>query len=111
VIDGQGSLLDPLSLAEGERRRDEGIAKVNGNADEEWAEAFERRGVMLLAAGRDRITSEDIIAGIGLPPGHRNAIGAAMRGFAVRHNLRNIGTIKSARIARHAGRITVWERI
>lgn len=110
-MNGQGSLLDPISLGEGERRRDEGTALVTAHTDEEWRGAFENYGGQLLRAGRTRITSEDIVAIVGLPPGHRNAIGAAMRAFALKHNLRNIGTAKAARVARHAGRITVWERI
>ncbi len=108
--DGQLS-FDPISMKEGERLRDEGIALVRSHTADEWQRYFERYGAFLLHSGRRRITSEDIVSQIGLPPGSRNAIGAAMRGFALKYNLRNVGTVKAARTARHAGRITVWERI
>jgi len=103
---------DPISVAEGERRRDEGHAKVlDKQAAEEWANEFDRALVSILLSGRRKITSEDVIALVGLPPHNPNAIGATMRAAAMRHNLRNVGTVKAARIARHAGRITVWERL
>jgi len=99
---------DPIDLAEGERRRDEGHEAVI-DPEAEWVRNFEATLASLIRRGRKRITSSDVLEHVGLPPGHRNAVGAIMRACAVRHNLRNIGTIKSARVARHAGRITVWE--
>lgn len=110
MIDGQANLLDPISLREGERRRDAGMARTL-DPQEEWRAAFEAEGVRQMKAGRTRIIAEDILAAVGLPPGHRNAVGAAMRVFALKHNLRNVGTVKAARVARHAGRVTVWERM
>jgi hypothetical protein len=102
---------DPISVAEGERRRDAGHVKVlDHEAAEHWAAAFEDAVVRLLVKGRRRITSEDVIELVGPPPHNPNAVGAVMRAAAVRHNLRNVGTVKAARVARHAGRITVWER-
>jgi len=100
---------DPTSLAEGERLRDDGHARAHYSTSEAWKAAFEADALNLLRLGRKRITSEDVIARVGMPPGHPNAVGAMMRGFAVRHSLRNVGTVKAARVARHAGRITVWE--
>jgi len=102
---------DPISVAEGERLRDEGHAVVLDHTPEEWANRFDRAVTSLLVLGRRRITSEDVIAIAGPPPHNPNAIGAVMRAAAMRHNLRNVGTLKAARTARHAGRITVWERI
>jgi hypothetical protein len=101
---------DPISVAEGERRRDEGHEAVMSNTPAVWAIRFDRAVTDLLVAGRRRITSEDVLAIAGPPPHNPNAVGAVMRAAAVRHNLRNVGTVKAARVARHAGRITVWER-
>jgi hypothetical protein len=100
---------DPINLAEGERRRDEGMAQVALNATDEWKLAFETTLARILRQGRTRVTSSDVVDVIGLPPGNPNLIGAMMRACAVKMNLRIIGTVKSARVNRHAGRITVWE--
>lgn len=110
-MNDQGELFDPISLEEGERRRDVGMARAWYATPDAWAAGFERALVALLKSGRTRVTSEDIVQRIGLPPGHPNAVGAVMRACAVRHNLRNVGTVKASRVARHAGRITVWERL
>lgn len=102
---------DPTSLAEGERRRDEGhdaVLTPHGQALV-WRIQFDDTLTRLLLAGRRRVTSEDVIAVVGQPPHSPNAVGAVMRAAAIRHGLRNIGTVKAARVARHAGRITVWE--
>jgi len=102
---------DPISVAEGERLRDEGHAKVTWKPSAKmWGVWFDRAVTDLLVHGRRRITSEDVIAVVGPPPHNPNAVGAVMRAAAMRHNLRNVGTVKAARTARHAGRITVWER-
>jgi hypothetical protein len=113
IVKGQSDLFDPLSLAEGERRRDIGMRAVTAHTPASWRAAFDAAVSRLLHQGHRRLTSEDVLALIGLPPAdvHPNAIGANMRAAAVRHGLRNVGTVKAARIARHAGRITVWERL
>lgn len=103
---------DPISVAEGERRRDLGHVKVvDHEAAKRWALAFDRALGAMLVRGRRRVTAEDVIQVVGLPPHSPNAIGAVMRAAAIRHNLRNVGTVKAARVARHAGRVTVWERM
>lgn len=101
---------DPISLDEGEHKRDEGMGLVAlPDPYEKWASNFENAAMGMLRAGRRRITSEDVLAVVGLPPGDHRQVGPIMRKIALTHSLRKIGVIKAARVSRHAGNVTVWE--
>ena len=90
---------------DGAALRDQGIKKVLSNNEgykERFCAAAERQ---LAMAGS--VTAEDIVDEIGLPEGSRNAIGAAMRSFALRNSLIIARYVKSTRPSRHAGRSAV----
>ena len=94
-------------LAEGERRRDEGMALVRGHTDEDYRSAFERV-VGDFARQRRDFTSEDVTARIGQPPNHPNAVGALTRASAVRVGAVKVGRRKAQRANQHATEIAVW---
>jgi hypothetical protein len=101
---GQGDLFSrPKS---GEQLRDEGIDLVIGH-NEDYKARFDSEAARQLAKN-SRLIVTDITDVVGMPGGSRNAIGAAMRAFAVSHGLQIVGYRKSERAARHAGRIAVW---
>lgn len=103
---------DPIDLAEGKRRRDAELDRIDKQLDDAYRTRFHAAGASLIRAGRRRITSEDIIAIVGFPPrGDHRGIGATMRSFAHHAGLRKVGSVPSARPGRHAGPVTVWERL
>lgn len=101
---------DERDVRAGERLRDAGMSRtMSASPDvEEWRSRFEAEVARLLRAGVRSITSEDVTGVIGLPPGSRNRIGATMRAVALQYGLHDGGTRKASRVARHAGRVTVW---
>ncbi len=104
---------DPVSVEHGERLRDEGMAFAADHEPleyEAWASDFERAFVALVRTGRRRITSEDVLQSVGLPPGDPRQVGPIMRKLALTYSLRKAGVVKAARVSRHAGNVTVWER-
>lgn len=98
----------PYDLAEGERLRDEALAKVQENAELEYRAAFARIVADFARMGRS-FTSEDVTARIGMPPsGSPNAVGALTRAAAMRHGFVKVGRTKAQRTNQHASEITVW---
>lgn len=95
-------------LFEGEARRDVDIFKVL-HISESWRDQFFAEADRLLL-DRGHITSMDVLEVVGCPDGNQNAIGAAMRTFAVRNGLVIRNYIKSERPSRHAARVAVWVR-
>ncbi len=92
----------------GDQLRDEGIARVLDN-NEAWRQSFFAAADTVLA--RDgQVTSEAVLEICGPPPGHFNAIGGAMRRFAIHRKLHNGGYIKSTRPKCHSTVIIVWTR-
>ena len=95
-----------LQLAE--YLRDEGIARVLSHTIDSWKVEFANTADRILDENGS-VTADDVICRIGYPPNHSNAIGGAMRKFAVRRNL--ICTYeKSTRASRHAAVIARWWR-
>lgn len=103
---------DRRDVRDGERLRDAGMARtLTAEPDVEgWRSRFRDEVARRLREGDRELTSEEITEVVGLPPGSRNRIGATMRAVALEYGLRDGGTCKASRVARHAGRVTVWER-
>ena len=102
-------MSEQLSLdtrAEGERRRDRGIAKV-WDAAGEWREAA-LEAIEELARAGVAFTAEDVRAIVGDPP-RFNAVGAAFQIAARRGRIRKIGYRKATRPSLHATDLAVWE--
>src|SRR5690348_11733679 len=95
-------------LFEGEARKREGCERVLSH-NEEWKARFDADASFLLSLNME-LTSEDIVARIGMPPGSPNAVGAAMRAFAARHHLQVLHYRKSTRPTCHAAILAVWGR-
>jgi len=100
--------LDFTRPSVGDILRDEGTAKVlSNNAD--YAERFAKyANYLLLATGQ--VTSDEVVANVGMPEGHPSAVGAAMRSFAKRHKLAVSRYVKSTRPSCHSAVIAVWGR-
>ena len=89
--------------------RDDGMQlALWGNG--EWQADFNAAAENLLAL-HGQITSAEIVAVTGPPPGSVNAIGAAMRSFAISHRMRPIGYGKAPAASRHAGMVAIWGKI
>lgn len=99
----------PYDLAEGERLRDEGMARVIAHTEAEYEKLFKQVFHDFVMQRRD-FTAEDVTARAGMPPGHvhPNAIGALFRSLAVRYRLTKVGRVKAQRTGRHANEIAVW---
>ena len=93
----------------GTKLRDEGMQLALWGSGE-WQADFNAAAETLLAL-HAQITSAEIVAVTGPPPGSTNAIGAAMRSFAVAHGLRPIGYGKAPAASRHAGMVAIWGKI
>lgn len=91
----------------GERLRDSGAKTVLEHAGEAWRNEFNAAADELLAS-RGRLTSDDVVQVVGLPPNHPNAIGAAMRSWARTKGLRVVGYNKSQKTSRHAAIVAIW---
>jgi len=92
----------------GSQLRDKGIAKVLSH-NEEWREKFFTAARNILQHS-DTITAEDVVDVIGMPSGHCNAVGGAMRAFAIRDGLVNKGYVKSRKPSRHSAVVGAWGR-
>lgn len=77
--------------------------------NETYKELFHVTASALLAT-KSVITSEDVIAVIGMPAGHPNAVGAAMGSFAKKNKLVVLRYIKATRPTCHAAVIAEWGR-
>lgn len=99
--------LPLFDLAEGERLKAEGIAKVSGHTETDYKSRFE--AVVLSLTGA--FTIEDVTCQIGRPCNHPNAIGAMMNGLAKRGLIYKTGSfVKAKRSVRHAGMIAEWRK-
>lgn len=90
----------------GEQLRDEGMQLALFGKDQWVAEFMDTAARFLDLHGR--VTSEDVIALVGPPPGSSNAIGGAMRKFATMNGLRPIAYERAGSPSRHAAIIAVW---
>jgi hypothetical protein len=86
--------------------RDQGIKTVLSK-NEEWRQRFFIAAQRILS-NTGSVTSEQVVADIGLPDGNPSATGGAMRAFALANGLRIVGYVKSMRSSRHCGAIAIW---
>jgi hypothetical protein len=90
----------------GEVLKTEGIALVASH-NEDYIARFHGAAASILSTTGE-VTSEDVIAVIGMPSGSPNAVGAAMRSFATANNLAVSHYRKAKRPSCHAAIIGVW---
>jgi acid phosphatase family membrane protein YuiD len=100
----------PPDLAQGEFLRDLGTAKAIANVPSAYSSAFNSAADLLLD-GKGHVTTDSIVALVGMPDGHPSAIGALMRAFAKKNSLRVTHYTKSTRPSCHAAVIAVWARV
>ncbi len=91
----------------GKALKEQGMALVTSHTPKEWKAAFNATATQM-STWDIPFTAEDVVAVIGFPPNHRNAIGAAMSGFAKRNKLTRVGYVQAKRGSRHAGMIAQW---
>jgi hypothetical protein len=90
-------------LAEGIRRRDEGLEKVTCNFN--WWLDEAREIAYQIARQKGRVTSDDIQASCPIPSGaHHSLMGAVLRD----KRFKAVGYMKSARPAAHARVIRIY---
>jgi hypothetical protein len=75
---------------------------------EGWTEAADRE-LRLLARSGEQFTSDVLVAAVGVPDNHFNAIGARINAAARAGLIRKVGFTKSSRETGHARTIAVWE--
>ena len=98
--------MHSAQLEIGEWLRDQGLQQVLQHTPESWVDAFEGRASDLLFA-HGSFTAEEVVAFIGPPPNHINAVGAVCRTYAKRNKL--IGSYeKATNPAAHARAIMRW---
>lgn len=107
-VDGNGHMLElPHPTREGERLRDEGMAKVVA-AESSWTDVA-LRWIENRPTG-ERFDAQAVTDAVGTPE-HSNAVGAVF-GIASRRGwVKPVGIVQSSRPQRHAGRILEWERV
>lgn len=103
----QPSLFDPPTkaenLAEGLRRRDDGIETVSRDWDDWLSQA--RKTALRVAAERGSVCSDDIHENCPLPSGaHPNLMGAVFRGIGLTH----VGWTHTTRPTGHGRTIRVY---
>ena len=86
----------------------QGMEAVLTRTAEEWKNAFFVVASHLLET-RGSVTSEEVVAHVGYPPGHPSAIGASMNGWAKQLKL-SVSYEKSTRPSSHAAIIGRWSR-
>lgn len=87
---------------------EQGTARVCAN-NEDWVREFNWYAATILAF-RGQFTTDEVVAQIGAPPGHPNAVGAAAVRFARTNGLSVIGYTKTTHASRRTARIAVWGR-
>lgn len=90
----------------GELLRDAGIATVLEN-NAAYRKRFASAAEVILGHERE-VTSDAVVRMIGMPSGHPNAVGGAMRSFAIANSLAVRRYIKTTRPSGHARIIAVW---
>jgi len=93
----------------GERLAQRGMGKAERAATPDgWVERADAE-LKRLASSGERFTSDALVAAVGAPENHYNAIGARINAAARRGLIRKAGFTKSSRESGHARTIAVWE--
>ena len=99
-----------LDLSAARTARDDGIASVEANSDEEWKDAVDAVIARLAATG-EKFTADNVrAAGVG-EPHHPNAWGARFTAARRKGLVERIGFDESARPAGHARAVAVWRGV
>ncbi len=94
---------------EGRALKAAGISRVESHTPDDYKEKF-KQTVLNLPVGH-LFTSDDVLAAVGLPPNHLNAVGALMSGLAKSNMIEKVSYVQSKRESRHAAEIKLWRRI
>jgi len=95
-------------ILSGTELRDGGIKRVLEHTPDDYKAQFEL-AVMNLHSS---FTSDDVIKTVGMPPNHKNAVGALMNSLAKRKLIVKTGRyLKAQRPTRHAAIVAEWRRI
>ncbi len=86
-----------------------GISRVELHTPPDYKDKF-KQTVLNFPYGH-LFTSDDVLALVGLPPNHLNAVGALMSGLAKSKSVVMVGHVQSKRESRHAAWIKTWKRI
>lgn len=102
-------LAEQLSLEEGLRLAEEGMAAADLHADPDWRHDVDRAIAALCRIG-DEFSAIDVRRIVGDPPEgtHPNALGARFRYWSKRGLITKLGTIPSTRKELHAHEIGLW---
>lgn len=92
----------------GEQLKSAGTTQVLNHNDEYKDKFFAEANWLLRMQGT--VTAEEVVDRIGMPKGHVNAIGAAMRAFAKQNKLVVICYRKAAHPLAHARMLAVWAK-
>lgn len=109
-VSGKPDWLKKLEAEqEAERARDAGMKSALDNSGA-WKHTAQAAIEYLAKTGK-QFTAEDVREIAGDPPGHYNAMGAAIRAAAQRGSIRKVGFRKATRESLHATELAVWEGI
>lgn len=97
----------PVVQLSGEQLRDKGVKKVLSN-NQDWKDSFNKAAGEILK-DKGQVDAESVLDVVGFPNGHRNAVGAAMRVFAMKNKLHKASYVKCERPSRHAAVIAIWK--
>lgn len=99
---------NPVQITLGEWLKEKGIAQVSEHTPEAWKAVFKAVAAKILAQNGS-VSSEEVLEVVGLPPAHKNSIGATMSSFARAEKLK-CSYEKSDRPSRHRAVVARWYR-
>lgn len=116
ITEGKQTVWRPTSRVNagvhvGERRKEAGMAKAEQAAtvmDGSWIEAADAE-LRRLARTGEQFTSDVLVASVGAPDTHHNAIGARINAASKAGIIVKVGFTKSSRETGHARTIAVWK--
>ena len=98
--------MEPDQLELGEVLRDEGIARVEANHGNDWAQRADD-AIAALVSRRLPFTADDVREMAGDPP-HPNLLGARLRAWSQSGRIVHWGWQRATRAERHASVLGVW---
>lgn len=102
----QPSLFD---YAKGKRKKEQGIARVTGNAENDaWRQAAQT--FILRLNENEMFTSDDLVEAVGLPPSV-NGVGAFLHSMAQKGWIVKRGFKPATRASRHGAIVAIWEAV